>query len=125
MLRLRVPMRLPLALLLAAGCAAGGMKQEALDRWVGRPAAALEKEWGGPTREARDGELRVLVYEEIERYRTDGTGTFESGGSVGGAYMHPHTAAQALFRAPTVYVRSYLFWVDAAGTIVHSTVRQP
>jgi hypothetical protein len=110
-----------LALLLAllVGCG-GGIKPEALQTWVGRPAAALEKDWGPPTREVTDGDQRILVYEEIETRRRgsalDGTKTAVSKGE-----------AQAPEQGPTrgsmVSVRSYEFWVDTAGTIVRASVR--
>jgi hypothetical protein len=113
--------RLTVALLVAllAGCG-GGIRPEALQKWVGRPAATLEKDWGTPTREATDGDLRVLIYEEVEtRRRTsslDGTKTAVRRGEA-------QQSEQDLPRESTVSVRSYRFWVDAAGTIVRATVR--
>ena len=51
---------LGLALTLAAGCG-GGIRPEVLKGWVGRPAAALEKDWGPATREVPDGEVVSLA----------------------------------------------------------------
>jgi hypothetical protein len=113
--------RLILALLLGllAGCG-GGIKPEALQTWVGRPAAALEKDWGPPTREVPDGDQRILIYEEVETRRRgsalDGTRTAVSKGEAQQAEQGPP-------REGLVSVRSYEFWVDAAGTIVRATVR--
>jgi hypothetical protein len=113
--------RLTLALLLAllAGCG-GGIKPEALQTWVGRPSAALEKDWGPPTREVPDGDQRILIYEEVETRRRnsalDGTKTAVSRGEA-------QQAEQNTPRESMVSVRSYQFWVDAAGTIVRATVR--
>lgn len=93
---------------------------------MGRPAAALEQEWGLPTRQVEDGDLRILIYEEVESARRQDFGTPQSGGS---RTLEKMATAQALARdpyhTPTVYVRSYLFWVNREGTVVHSTLRQP
>jgi hypothetical protein len=118
---------LALLILALAGCADTGVKPEALKAWVGKPAAALEKDWGPATREVEDGELRILIYEEVEKRATR---SFEDPGTTTAArYLGPtaiaHAAAQEAYRIPTVYVRSYLFWVDRQGTIVNSTVRLP
>jgi hypothetical protein len=114
-----------LALLgLAAGCA-GGVPPRVLQSWVGRPAGALQKDWGPPTREVQDGDLRILVYEEVERQSRQSQFDDQDPRRTRGTYGYAHDAAVAAFRAPTVYARSYLFWVNREGTIVHSTVRNP
>jgi hypothetical protein len=121
----RVVAVLAVATLALAGCAAGGVKPEALQTWVGKSAAALEKDWGPATREAEDGELRILIYEEVEKQTTS---NFENAAPAA-RYLGPtalaHVTAQEAYRLPTVYVRSYLFWVNRQGTIVNATVRQP
>jgi hypothetical protein len=113
--------------ILLAGCG-GGIHPEALKAWVGRPAASLEKDWGPATREVPDGDLRILVYEEVERQRTGKSSEFDQQDP--GAYSKDihHQAQQAAreaYHAPRVYVRSYLFWVDREGKIVNSMVRTP
>jgi hypothetical protein len=116
---------LALATVALGGCADTGVKPEELQAWVGKPAAALEKDWGPATREAEDGDLRILIYEEVEKRSSS---SFENAAPAA-RYLGPtalaHAAAQEAYRIPTVYVRSYLFWVDRQGTIVNSTVRQP
>jgi hypothetical protein len=120
---------LGLAVAFAAGCG-GGVRPEVLKGWVGRPAASLEKDWGVPTREVPDGDLRILVYEEVERQRA-GASKFDYQDPYGnyGSNRDIHTqaqiAAEEAYRAPRVYVRSYLFWVDREGKIVHSAIRTP
>ena len=56
---------LGLVLVAAVGCADKGVKPEEMEAWVGRPAATLEKNWGSATREVQDGDLRILIYEEV------------------------------------------------------------
>ena len=119
-------------LALAAGCGGyAGIHPDTLQKWVGRPVTALQKDWGSATREVEDGDLRILVYEEMRK-----TGDYKGGFSTesqdpsryrqGGAdYVGAADAAQKAYRAPTVYVRSYLFWVNREGTIVNSAVRTP
>jgi hypothetical protein len=115
---------LGLALGLAAtGCASEGVPPEVLQGWVGRPATALEKDWGPATREVQDGELKILVYEEL-RQPTGGRTSFSDDDGAMRDRGAIERARQAYW-APKVYVRSYLFWVDAGGRIVHSTVRTP
>ena len=117
---------LGLAVALAAGCG-GGIRPEVLKGWVGRPAASLEKDWGVPTREVPDGDLRILVYEEVERQRA-GANQFDYQDPYGynrDIHHHAQKAAEEAYRAPRVYVRSYLFWVDREGKIVHSAIRTP
>lgn len=114
---------LALALALVGAACASGIKPEALRAWIGRPAAELERDWGAATREVPDGDLRILVYEEVERrvgrnFETTAAGRQD-------AYAAAAAAAQEAYRVPTVYVRSYLFWVNRDGTIVNSMVRQP
>jgi hypothetical protein len=115
---------LGLAVALAiAGCASEGLSPEVLRQWVGQPAAALEKDWGPPTREVPDGQMTILVYEELQG-QSGGRTTFdeqEGPRSRGSQELMP----RQVYVAPKVYVRSYLFWVDAGGRIVHSTVRTP
>ncbi|SRR5581483_572471 len=122
----RVAVAIGLGLLLA-GCASG-IRPEVLARWVGRPAAALEQEWGPPTREVPDGDNRILIYEEVER-RSSQRGGFEeqdpSNSRYAGAYERAARAAEEAYHAPRVYVRSYLFWVKPDGTIAHTAVRTP
>jgi hypothetical protein len=115
---------LTFAVLVAAGCGQPALKPEELQAWVGKPAAALEKDWGPATREVADGDMRILIYEELAKNAAKG---FEGSRSVRllGPYGAAHEAAKEAYRLPTVYVRSYLFWVDQAGKIVNSTVSQP
>jgi hypothetical protein len=114
---------LVLAVAVVGAACASGIKPEALRAWVGRPAAELERDWGAATREVPDGELRILVYEEVERRTSRNFET--SGAGRADAYAAAAAAAQEAYRIPTVYVRSYLFWVNRDGTIVNSMVRQP
>jgi hypothetical protein len=90
---------------------------------VGRPAADLVKSWGVPTREVDDGGQRVLIYEEVERGQQlnfERTVSARQAGSAAAA-----AAANAAAQGPTVYARSYLFWIDGAGAIVRAQIRQP
>ena len=104
-------------------CARGGLPPERVQAWVGRPAAELVREWGAPTREVDEAGQRVLVYEEIERNQRP---AFERQTSVRQAgSAEAAAAANAATQGPAVYARSYLFWVDAAGKIVRSQIRQP
>ena len=109
---------LGLALLAITSCAGDGIRPEALQIWVGRPAAALEQAWGPPTRQVPDGDRRLLVYEEITRStRQD----FETP-------LVQRYGPQPLEYDPQivrVYVRSYLFWVNGAGVIEQATRRDP
>jgi hypothetical protein len=115
-----------LALGLAAVACAAGVRPEALKAWVGRPATALETDWGPPTRETQDGDVRVLIYEEVER-RSVRTSFDDQDPSRtrGSAYGQAYVAAAEAYKTPRVYVRSYLFWVNREGTIVQSAVRTP
>jgi hypothetical protein len=118
---------LGLAVTLVAGCG-GGIRPEVLKSWVGRPAAALEKDWGPATREVPDGDLRILVYEEVERARDGKSSNFDQqdpGGYSRDVHHQAQLAAERAYHAPRVYVRSYLFWVDREGKIVNSMVRTP
>ena len=116
-------LRLTLALGLAAGCSTV-IRPEALQAWVGRPAATIEADWGPATRVVEDGALRILIYEQLER---------KSGGDFANAapslkrsgYEPGSAAAKEAYRNPRVYARSYLFWVNSEGTIVHADVREP
>jgi hypothetical protein len=115
-----------LALGLAVAACAAGVHPAVLKAWVGKPATALEAEWGTPTRETQDGDVRVLVYEEVERRHVktqfDDQDPSRTRGS---GYSAAAAAAEEAYKAPRVYVRSYLFWVNREGTIVHSAVRTP
>ena len=110
---------LVLCLASVSGCT-GGVNREAVRAWVGRPAAALEKDWGPPTREVQDGDQRILVYEEIEKRSPP---AFE--GAASAFKRGDAQSPEGSYRGPAIYVRSYLFWVNRAGTIVHSDVRAP
>jgi hypothetical protein len=117
-----------LALALMAGCASSGIGPEALKRWVGRPVTNLEKDWGPATREVPDGDLRILVYEEVEqRSRQSGFDNQDPSKFRGSSssYLAGQEAANQAYHSPKVYVRSYLFWVNREGTIVNSAVRTP
>ena len=88
---------------------------------MGRPAADLVREWGPPTKEVDDAGQRVLVYEEVER---TGSAAFSARGL---APVHWRAAASP--PPPSTvgynsYARSYLFWVDAAGKISRTQIRQ-
>jgi hypothetical protein len=106
-----------------AACTPRGLPPEQVQAWVGRPATDLVKDWGAPTREVEDAGQRVLVYEETERANTP---NFQHGVTKSQAGS---AAAQAAARdaalGPTVYARSYLFWVDGGGAIVRAQIRQP
>jgi hypothetical protein len=104
-------------------CASGGLPPEQVQAWVGRPAGDLVRAWGAPTREVDDAGQRVLIYEEVEKNTSIAFDRQVTGRQLGSA-----TAAEAAniaARGPTVYARSYLFWVDAAGAIVRAQIRQP
>ena len=105
-----------------AACA-HGLPPEQVQAWVGRPAGDLVRSWGAPTREVDDGGQRILIYEEMERSQKlafEKQVTARQAGSAAAA-----EAENAAARGPTVYARSYLFWVDAAGAIVRAQIRQP
>ncbi len=104
-------------------CSRGGLPPEQVQAWVGRSAGDLVKAWGAPTREVDDAGQRVLIYEEMEKNQTlnfDRTVTARQVGSAPAA-----EAANAAARGASVYARSYLFWVDAAGAIVRAQIRTP
>ena len=115
---------LGLAALGLAACSKGGVPPEQVQAWVGRPAADLMREWGSPTKEVEDAGQRVLIYEEVER-----TGSAEFSRSVSPRYQDSPAGAAASAPAPTIgynsYARSYIFWVDAAGKISKTQIRQP
>ncbi len=121
----RAVLTLLAAVAVAAGCGSA-IRPEVLRTWVGRPVAALEKDWGPATREVQDGELRILVYEELEKTTSR---NFQDAATARSAGINPNDpyalAAQEAYRSPSVYVRSYLFWVNPEGTIVNAAVRQP
>ncbi len=103
------------------GCASSGVPPEEIERWIGRPAAALEKAWGPATREVSDDGLKLLVYEELEAKKAINT----QGGGTGTRTIQSNINQQANATAfpPQLYVRSYLFWVDGAGKIVRADTR--
>jgi hypothetical protein len=107
------------------GCGDKPIQPEVLQTWVGRPAATLEKDWGTATREVQDGDLRILIYEEVQKGKPLAFGESTSTSRFFGATGAAHVTATEVYRTPTVYVRSYLFWVNREGTIVNSAVRQP
>jgi hypothetical protein len=82
-------------------CNSTALGPEELARWVGRPAERLKEEWGPATREATDGIFRVWVYEQTET----------SGRVAAGVRSRP------------AYVRSYVFWIDADGTITRADMQ--
>jgi hypothetical protein len=111
------------ACLLTLGLAAckGGIPLEQIQAWQGRPAADLVREWGPPTREVDDAGQRVLIYEEVER-----TGSADFSREVSPRY----SGGVGIAPPPSMvgynsYARSYLFWVDAAGKITKSLIRNP
>ncbi len=106
-----------------AACSRGGLPAEQVQAWVGRPATDLVRAWGAPTREVDDAGQRVMIYEEVERNESlkfENTVTARQAGSAAAAEQANQAA-----RGGTVYARSYLFWVDAAGAIVRAQIRQP
>ncbi len=117
----RLRLLVGLVLALATGCG-GGITPAALKAaWEGRPAAALEKDWGPATRETPDGELRILIYEEVESKSSRPLEGAVSAFRRGATPSEPDDK----YRGPSIYVRSYLFWVNPQGTIVHTAVRTP
>ena len=102
--------------------ASGGVPPEQVQAWEGRPAADLVREWGTPTKEVDDAGQRVLIYEEIEQ-----TGAPQFSREVSPAYSGGGARAPPRRRpsAYNSYARSYLFWVDAAGKITRTQIRQP
>jgi hypothetical protein len=109
-------------LVLSACERSSAIRPEVLQRWVGRPASALEKDWGPATREVTDSGQRVLIYEELDRARQD---IDTRGGGTSARTMESPVQRQANITAYglKVYARSYLFWVDASGTIVRTEVQ--
>jgi len=121
---------LGIAVTVVAVACARGIKPEVVQGWVGQPAVALEREWGPATREVQEGPLRILIYEEVARRST--TRSFEQQTALqnrAGTFSDPRAVqrieAEEAARAPMVYVRSYLFWVDQGGTVVRSEIQQP
>jgi len=97
------------------------LRPEVLQRWVGRPAATLEKDWAPATREVKDAGQRVLIYEELDRASRE-INTRGGGTTTRTMESAIQTQANATAFGLKVYVRSYLFWVDPAGTIVRTEV---
>jgi len=116
------PLLIGLALAGLPACATG-IGPEALQAWVGKPATALAQDWGPATREVREGDRRILIYEQIERSSATDFQTRRP--TQRNTYGRAQEADQLVLSAPTVYVRSYLFWVNRDGVIVQSAVREP
>ena len=112
-----------LAALGLVACSRGGLPPERVQAWVGRPAAELEREWGAPTRDVTDGGQRVMIYEEVERSQT--TDFSRQVSTRSRAPGEDPTAAAASTLGSSSYARSYLFWVDTAGNITRTQIRQP
>jgi len=115
-------------LLLVAGLVAlglsackSGIPLEQVQAWEGRPAADLIREWGTPTKELDDAGQRVLVFEEVERTGSAAFSREVSPRYSGGGSAPPPAAAIGY----NSYARSYLFWVDAAGKITRTQIRNP
>jgi hypothetical protein len=102
-------------------CTRGGLPPERVQAWVGRPAAELVREWGAPTKEVDDVGQRVMIYEEVERTQS---ADFSREVSTRGRSSGPEPAP-ATTLGYSSYARSYLFWVDAAGKITRTQIRQP
>jgi hypothetical protein len=102
-------------------CNRGGLPPEQVQAWVGRPAAELERAWGPATKEVTDAGQRVLIYEEVER---TGSAEFSREVSPRSAGTGPPPPPPSTLGYSS-YARSYLFWVDAAGTIVRTQIRRP
>ena len=102
-------------------CARGGLPPERVQAWVGRPAAELVREWGAPTKEVDDVGQRVMIYEEVERSQS---ADFSRDVSAR-AKSYSLEPAPATTLGYSSYARSYLFWVDAAGKITRTQIRQP
>lgn len=123
---LRRPALAALALLgLAGGCSSGALRPADLQAWVGRPAATLERDWGPATREVEDGALRLLIYEQLERRSASDFQKDDQARQTRGTYGAAQALAIEAARGPTVYARSYLFWVSREGAIVRADVREP
>lgn len=102
-------------------CTRGGLPPERVQAWVGRPAAELVREWGAPTKEVDDAGQRVMIYEEVERTQShDFSREVSSNTRAAGQGPAPATTL-----GYSSYARSYLFWVDAAGKITRTQIRQP
>jgi hypothetical protein len=117
-----VTLVLGLAALGGLTACAASVGPETLQAWVGKPATALTQDWGPATREVKEGEGRILIYEQIDRstpidFRTVRPTTRNTYGRA--------QEAEQLPQAPIVHVRSYLFWVDRDGVIVQTAVRAP
>ncbi len=123
----RVGMAAFAAALVLAGCSSSTVvRPEVLQSWVGRSAAALEKEWGPATREVTDPGQHLLVYDQL------GPGNSIEVSRPGATELHRtsetdyvQTQSRATIGPGGVYVRSYVFWVDARGTIERVEVREP
>jgi hypothetical protein len=106
-------------------CNRGGLPPEKVQAWVGRPAADLVREWGTPTREVDDAGQRVLVYEEIERTKSHEFSREVSSQTRMAGQGPAAPVAPASSLGYSSYARSYLLWVDAAGKIARTQIRQP
>jgi hypothetical protein len=103
-------------------CTHGGLPPERVQAWVGRPAAELVREWGTPTRDVTDAGQRVMIYEEVERSQST---DFSRQVSTRARAPGEDPAAAASTLGSSSYARSYLFWVDSAGNITRTQIRQP
>jgi hypothetical protein len=111
------------AILGVVACSKGGLSNDQVQAWVGKPAGDLVRAWGPPTREVDDAGQRLLIYEEVEQNQSlnfDKTVTARQAGSAAAA-----EAANREAMGPPSYARSYRFWVDAAGAIVRAQIHQP
>jgi hypothetical protein len=106
---------------LALAACKGGIPQEQVQAWVGRPAAELVREWGSPTKEVDDAGQRVMIYEEVERSGSADFSREVSPRYTGGGGIPP---PQSMVGYQS-YARSYLFWIDAAGKIAKTQIRNP
>ena len=125
MYRWVLPVAAAVVLALLTGCVrTTAVHPEVLQAFVGRPVAALEKEWGPATREVPDGGQRLLIYEQMDRRdavdvaRSDSTKRAKT-------LNYVQTQTNATVNPGKVYARSYRFWVDAAGTVVRWAVQEP
>jgi hypothetical protein len=86
--------------------------------WVGRSVSDLSREWGPPTRELTDADQRLLVYEEVVETQVKDLSQDTSRRNAG-------SGPGPEIKRFSAYARSYLFWVDASGTITQTQVRDP
>src|SRR5262245_15584331 len=111
----RLAMVVGFAALALAGCG-GGVPPAKVQAWVGRSATDLIHDWGTPTKEVEDAGQRVLVFDELE---SSHTADFKKDVSTRNQPMQQLSTVGS-----TSYARSYLFWVDGAGKITRTEIRQ-